>query len=242
LAFFFSFYFSVSTFPLREDTHFFDFGKIRFLAIWVNELFYSSSLGLEWVFIIPSQTLGVLDLETYVDDFGISKVYSCGFKTNLEEKAFTYYIDKNTLDSDELILKLIDELLKDKYSGIKFFVHNLGNFDSIFILKCLCDFNDKEVESPYVIDIIYRDNTILKMTIRRKISKRIYSLVICDSLPLLNSNLRDLGKKFEVETQKGDFPHKFATKDTLFYTGDIPEFKFYENVDLNTYNTMITDK
>ncbi len=191
---------------------------------------------------IPNQNIGVIDLETYVNEQGIAKVYSCGFKTSLNDKPICYYIDKETLDSDKLILMLIDELLREKYSNIKFFIHNLGNFDGVFLLKTLCDFNDANKSNPYVLDAIFRDNTILKLVIKRKgLIKGSNKLAIHDSLPLLSKDLRSLAQKFNVSTQKGYFPYNFVSENTLFYKGDIPSINYYENIDEATYKALITN-
>jgi hypothetical protein len=91
---------------------------------------------------------------------------------------------------------MINELLRDKYSNITFYCHNLGGFDVVFILKILYDYNesvtDKELE--YKISCILRDDKIIKLTIKR--GK--YSLTILDSYCILTNNLKDLSKDFLI--------------------------------------------
>lgn len=51
--------------------------------------------------------IGTFDLETYKSD-GISKVYAIGFHTKNNNN---YYIDKDTLDSNELIMRCLKDLV-----------------------------------------------------------------------------------------------------------------------------------
>ena len=55
----------------------------------------------------------------------------------------TYNFDSNFENSNELILSMFNDIFdiikKDvkKYNGYKFYCHNLGRFDSIFIIRAL---------------------------------------------------------------------------------------------------------
>ena len=53
-----------------------------------------------------------------------------------------YYIE-NINESDSVVIKLVNELLRSKYSKTTFYCHNLGGFDVVFVLKVLIDYNDK---------------------------------------------------------------------------------------------------
>ena len=64
---------------------------------------------------------------------------------DLNPNPVTYYIGIS-LDSDKLVLRLINELLRTKYNNTTFYCHNLGRFDIIFILKLLIYFNDSKVD------------------------------------------------------------------------------------------------
>ena len=86
-------------------------------------------------YISNSEFIGTLDLETYNDN-EVSKVYAAGFYTKqfgLER----FYIDKDNLDSDSLVIKCIDSMLITKYNNYTFYVHNFSKFDSAFIVKSL---------------------------------------------------------------------------------------------------------
>jgi len=112
----------------------------------------------------------------------------------------------------------------------------------VFILKSLCEYNETNESNPYKLDILFKDDVVLKLTIKKKLNGKVHKLVICDSYPLLKKSLRTLAKNLEIKTQKGYFPYKFVTKDTLFYKGDIPSYDYFDNMDKNLYNSIITDK
>ena len=60
-----------------------------------------------------------------------------------------YYID-DSYDSDQIVLKFIDELLRVKYKDISWYCHNLGGYDIIFITKILLNYNEN-VNNKYKI-------------------------------------------------------------------------------------------
>lgn len=179
------------------------------------------------VLFVSNPNIGVIDIETYLTNEGISKVYALGFKTNLDNDPIIYYIDKD-LNSSKLVLSMIDELLRPKYSNISFFFcHNLAGYDIAFILKVLYDYNDNH-KDKYNISCILRDDKIIKV----RISKDKHSFTINDSYCMLTDSLRSLGESFEVSTLKYIFPYRFSTKDHLFYIGNTPDYEYYEKDDI----------
>lgn len=173
---------------------------------------------------ISNPNIGVIDTETYRDVHGISKIYALGFRTNLDKRPVTYYIDKDTLNSTDLVVLLLDELLRKKYDKIKYFYcHNLSGYDMVFLIKIISEL------PSYKVSCIFIDNKVIRITITSaKDSSNKISLV--DSLLMLNDSLHNLGLSFEVDTLKSVFPYKFANKDTLFYIGNTPDINFYKNI------------
>jgi len=57
-------------------------------------------------FNLEDRRIGVIDLETYMDN-NQARVYAAGLYTYKDEKPHIWYIDKNTLDSDQIIFDLI---------------------------------------------------------------------------------------------------------------------------------------
>lgn len=146
---------------------------------------------------LPDSNIGVIYTETYLNNNNIYEIYALGFKTKLQSDPVIFYID-HTYNSNKIVLDMIDELLRSKYSGITFYCHNLGGYDIIFILKVLYIYNDNNPEDKYNIIPILRDDKIIKV----KISKNKNSFTILDSYAMLPDKLIELGKNFEVATLK----------------------------------------
>ncbi len=82
---------------------------------------------------MANPNIGVVDIETFMDVGGISKVYAAGLLTNLDPiTPYIYYINLD-LNSDDLILKLINEMLRTKYNKTTFYCDNLGGYDIIYL-------------------------------------------------------------------------------------------------------------
>ena len=187
---------------------------------------------------LPNSNIGTLDLETYEIN-GVAKCYAIGFYCNEFKECNTYYIDED-LDSTKIIHKCLTEMLKPKHNKNLFYVHNLGKFDSVFLIKALIHFNktSEGVNNPYLYEVETRNSDILKLIIKRKNNNRMTSIVLKDSAAILPSTLRDLCKNFQVNTEKGFFPYNFCTKDTLFYVGKTPSINYYNNITQEEYNSL----
>ena len=141
---------------------------------------------------MANPNIGVIDIETYLNNNNVYVIHALGFKTNLDPKPVVYYIDEK-LDNSKLVLSMIDELLRAKYSNITFYCHNFGGFDVVFILKILDNYNDNN-ENKYKLSPILRDDKIIKLTI----IKDGKSLNILDSYCMLPDKLAKLGEDFGV--------------------------------------------
>lgn len=150
--------------------------------------------------IVEDNNIGVIDTEIYTDNNGIVKVYALGYYTILDKEPVMYYVDKKERDNSKLILELVDELLIYKYDKIRFYCHNLGGYDIVFILKTLYLHNEslEGEKGKYKISLTLKDNKILKCII----SKDKQKLVLIDSYPMLPKSLVSLGKDLSVETLK----------------------------------------
>ena len=151
---------------------------------------------------IEDNNIGSFDIETYRNNNGETKVYALGFKSNLDKDCYIKYINRKTLDSDEIILDVVNELLRSKYSKITaFYCHNLGGFDIVFLLKALYRYNDNNEANQYKVKCILRDDKIINV----KISRNKESFTLKDSYPMLPSSLSELGKSFDVAAVKTHF-------------------------------------
>lgn len=194
--------------------------------------------------------IGSLDLEAYYQD-GYAKVYAIGF-VGLHKNVKTYYLD-NGITSEQLVLNCINDMLTNEYNGYTFYTHNLGRYDSIFLLKILIEENNKKGVNFYKLNTFSKDNKVLKLIIKskRKLSDRSQSkigarkdpgyntITIVDSINLLNQSLDDLCKSFNVEVFKGKFPHSFVKPSTLNYIGNTPDYKYWTDISLYDYNKLV---
>ena len=80
----------------------------------------------------------------------------------------------------------------------------------------------------------------LKITIFKLIDKTCRKVEIRDSYAILSNGLKTLSNKydFEKDKRKGVFPHEFSNISTLFYVGNTPDYKYYEDIDFDTYKTI----
>lgn len=190
---------------------------------------------------IEDPNIGVIDTETFETKDRQFKIFALGFYTNLEKKPNVFYIDKETMDSDKLVLEFLTEILKDKYNKHKFYCHNLGGFDVVFILRVILDYNDKvDVPDRYEINCIFRDNKIIKLEISKNISGRKHKVTFVDSYCMLPSSLASLCKSYEIDTVKGIFPYKFSKYNNLFYVGNTPDIEYYTNISDKDYKDIYT--
>lgn len=189
---------------------------------------------------LPNPNIGVIDAETYISNSDVAKIYALGFKTNLKTKPVIYYIDKNNYNSSSLLLQMIDELLRPKYSDITFYCHNLGGFDVIFIYSILNTYNEdcSNDNNKYNLKATFRDDKIIKLIIKKGNN----SLTILDSYCMLVNKLEKLAEDFCVATQKSVFPYKFSLENNLFYKGQTPDIKFYNDLSEKDYNKIYQEE
>lgn len=178
-----------------------------------------------------NSNIGVLDIETFRNSNNNSyEIYALGFRTVLSLDVKMYYIDPTNLSGAEVLLRLINEIIRNKYSNITFYAHNLGGYDSIFILKVLHDYNNKN-DDKYIISTVFRDNKIITLSIRKGKN----SITIRDSYAILTNSLAKLAYDFGVTTQISLFPYRFENKNPLFYQGQTPDKYYYENISSSDY-------
>lgn len=172
-----------------------------------------------------------------MDNDGIQKMYVLGFYTYKDHsngsKPTTYYLD-DVSDSSDLVITMINELLRDVYKDIHFYCHNYGRYDVVYILSCLLEYNERNPDDVSKCRPLHRDDAVIELRIYKGANR----VVIKDSYAILPSSLSKLGKDFEVKTLKTDFPHKFSTTNHLFYVGDKPSFDYYTNISKSDYDTI----
>lgn len=89
---------------------------------------------------LPNPKIGIIHIETYLNNDQLAKVYAIGIYSYIDDEPKTFYISKEDLNSDIIVINCINEMLKTKYEGITLFAHNFGKFDSIFIIKIILEY------------------------------------------------------------------------------------------------------
>ena len=174
-----------------------------------------------------SGKIGSLDFETYGTNQGLGhhKVYAAGFA--IKEKTELYY--KELGESSESFINnfFLNIFLNNKINldGYTFYVHNLGRFDSIFILKSLTINND------FILTPIWKDTSILSLTIKY-LNKEI---ILLDSLQMIPHSLENILISFNCSINKGYFPYDFVNSQNLNYIGNKPNIKYYKNISEQEY-------
>nr|YP_005351174.1 DNA polymerase type B2 [Peltigera malacea]AEK48302.1 DNA polymerase type B2 [Peltigera malacea] len=207
--------------------------------------------------------IGTLDLETYHDTDGFSKVYALGFYVDGGDPVI-FYIEKGE-SSHSLVLRCFDALLINKYNNYIFYIHNLGGYDGPFILNILRQANLDKGFEYYKLSYLFRDNKLIKLSIKLNVlpvstvtkdvgsnnNNKSYNkddqsikdsnikITLYDSFKLLNNNLYDLSVDFEVSVTKGSFPHEFVKKDTLFYIGNTPHIDYWKDITKKEYKNKL---
>ena len=176
--------------------------------------------------------IGSIDFETFGNEgIGVQNVYAGGWAINdLNKTNKFYYIEKdgNSLD---VVKNIITDLANNtEINGYTFYAHNLGRFDSVFLIKACILLEDIDIKPKW------KDNKILSITIYNKKNKCKFKVL--DSIQMINGSLDSLCKSFEINHKKGIFPHNFINKDRLFYIGETPDHKYFKNMPINLYNSI----
>ena len=142
-------------------------------------------------------------------------VYAGGWAINGYQKIFYINNIQSILDyglelaSLKVVQNNIDSILSVKnLNNYTIYGHNLGKFDSVFII------NGASLNPNIKINPLVKDNAIISIKIK-------------DSVRQVPGRLRDLLVTFECMVQKDYFPYKFVSENTLFYNGDKPTFDNY---------------
>jgi hypothetical protein len=162
---------------------------------------------------------------------GEQSVYAGGWKT--KDFSDYKYADK-IVNKDNIIVSLIDSIFEHELYNYTFFVHNLGKFDALYLIKAINKNDDKySVKGKWKT----ADNKLLGLTvIDKKSRKRIY---FKDSLNFFNKDLKNVLKDYGCQTQKGCFPHTFMNSSKLNYIGYKPHFKYYDGkISRNEYKQI----
>ena len=178
------------------------------LFIFKNNILIFSSKKLKTTFIhkikkseVLNNNFITLDIETYVNEGNVLVPYCICFYDGKITKSF-YLTDYNSIEN--MMKDLFTNLFRRKYNFQNIYVHNLANFDIIFLLKYLVKFGK--------IKPIIRNNKFISIQV---VTDNGYIFTFKDSLQIILGSLRDLGKSFGIKLQKGTLEHDEINKDNL---------------------------
>lgn len=116
------------------------------------------------------------------DGLANKNIYAGGWSANDKTKLF--YINSSET-SEELVERIISSIFDNKdLNNYTFFAHNLGRFDSVFILK------STGLRKEYKIDSIWKDNEIISITVKN--NKLKFKITFLDSLHFIKSSLEEI--------------------------------------------------
>ena len=180
--------------------------------------------------------IGTFDLETFPINnnndcnnnndhlgLGVHVVYAGGWATNNAE----HFIRKSDYDTGEygpslvnkdksIIYNLIESIFANKLYSYTFYCHNLGLFDSFYVLDSLT----QKDTGRFKITGKWKSEDVNKMIgftiVDTTTKKRIY---MKDSMNFYAAPLHKVLKDYKCEIQKGVFPHGFIKENTFNYIG-----------------------
>jgi len=134
--------------------------------------------------------------------------------------------------SEDMLKECILSLCRDKFNNHKVYIHNLANFDGIFLMKTLIQLGEVKpvMNKGKIISIQFKFSN--------PNSEKAIIIHFRDSLQILKSSLDKLGKNFQIETLKSNFPHRFVNEVELDYIGTMPDFKYFDKLTLEEYDNM----
>ncbi len=161
---------------------------------------------------ISDEKIFVLDIEAMQDEIP-------GNSTKLEHKCVlicmrsVYQNYRKYFDSVEGMVNHI-KYNKVYFGNALFIAHNGGGYDYPFFVKY---FEESGIEYDY----IPRPGSKHKyLEITMKIDN--IKVRFIDFMMLVPDSLKNIGKAFQLDVQKGDFPHRFLNSNTLRYVGRFP--------------------
>jgi hypothetical protein len=165
-----------------------------------------------------------MDIETYIKD-GVHVPYTISWSDGENSRSY-YILDSNSSNTD-MLTQAIKDIMCKKYDNFNVYIHNLSRFDGIFLLKILANLGNIKplIHHGDLISIGFKFNN--------------YNITFKDSQQLLMFSLKNLGKAFGVDVQKGIFPYNFVNENNLNYIGTIPDFKYFDGISSIDYNCYI---
>lgn len=164
-----------------------------------------------------------LDIETYIENGDLTP-YLISFFDGIQ--CYNFWIE-DYKNIEDMVLDCFSSIFIKKYNNYKIYMHNMGKFDIIFLLKYLVKL--------WKLEPIIHNGRIISI----KVNSGKYNFELKDSYLILLSSLDKLCNSFNVETIKSIFPHLFIKRSNLDYTGKVPDINYFIKISKTTYNNYI---
>ena len=167
-----------------------------------------------------NEKIATIDFETYGTNLGLGhhQVYAAGFSIKGHTELF--YIEP--LENNEQFVNRFfhNIIMNHDLNDYTIYIHNLGRFDSLFILKSLALNKDINLIP------VWKENSILSLTVNYLNS----NLILLDSFQIIPDKLENILNSYNCKIKKGNFPYKFVDKKKLFYVGNKPSKEYYNKI------------
>jgi hypothetical protein len=142
----------------------------------------------------------------------------------------TYYLTDFKSPYEMLLLALKEMLIFNP--NAKVYIHNLSNFDYMFLIKVLFE--------NFIVKPNFKDNKVINLVYHHKDNDRT-QMEIFDSYLILPSSLRTLASKYKVADLKGFFPYSFVNESNLDYIGITPDITLFNGISNEEYEGLISN-
>ena len=181
--------------------------------------------------LIKDVKISAFDIEAYSckDNNGLFIAYACGFIKPNHDVLIYYLTDFN--NPRDMLKKCLVDMLDSKLGTV--YVHNLSRFDTFFIDPILT--NDSDIVGKYIYN---KNGKVLGIKVSFKSKSKKSSFIFRDSMLMMAGSLKNLSISFKSDKTKLDFPHSFASRDTLEYIGVKPAKSYYEYMSDENYEKI----
>ena len=142
-------------------------------------------------------------------------------------KTFSFYLSDYS-NSDEMLKTALESILRRKYNKHVVYIHNLSNFDAIFLFRIMTQLGFMEP--------VINKGRIISVNLSYGSANEFYNIEFRDSYQILLGSLRNLSKSFNV-SKKGIFPYNFVSEVDLNYIGNVPDYKYFTDISIDEYNS-----
>lgn len=165
--------------------------------------------------------------------------YDCETYCNFKGEAIPYCITLYGEDKNKNIIrksfygeKCIDEFCAyiDEISSKVYYFKSRPK-ESVKMIY-IYGFNNSNFDNILIYDNLYKRNNKIKYIFTKSSIKFIeYNNIRISDISLFYKagSLRDTCTQFKLEEEKGVFPYKFPNKDNLYYEGEVPELKYWND-------------